>query len=104
MGNTLVCVLVYQNRKMRNAMNYFLVNLAICDGIICLFNIPVTLVYNEYTQVWPFGLALCKILPGKCTCPLSQYNLFLKNQDFFLGFPLRPFLQRKLSLGEFQRI
>ena len=60
-----MCVLVYQNRKMRTAMNYFLVNLAICDGIICLFNIPVTLVYNEYTQVWPFGLALCKILPGE---------------------------------------
>ena len=64
-GNGLVCVLVYQNRKMRTAMNFFLVNLAICDGIICLFNIPTTLVYNEYTQVWPFGLAFCKILPGK---------------------------------------
>ena len=48
-------------------MNYFLVNLAICDGIICLFNVPTTLVYNEYTQVWPFGLAFCKILPGKLT-------------------------------------
>ena len=65
LGNSLVCVLVYQNRKMRTAMNYFLVNLAICDGIICLFNIPTTLVYNEYTNVWPFGLAFCKILPGK---------------------------------------
>ncbi|CAB4009016.1 neuropeptide FF receptor 1-like [Paramuricea clavata] len=76
-GNGLVCVLVYQNRKMRTAMNYFLVNLAICDGIICLFNIPTTLVYNEYTQVWPFGLAFCKILPAMQQVVLAAAPLSL---------------------------
>ena len=64
-GNFMVCLLVYQNRKMRTAMNFFLVNLAVCDGIMCMFNIPVTLVYNEHSSTWPFGLALCKLLPGE---------------------------------------
>ncbi|XP_028411765.1 neuropeptide FF receptor 1-like [Dendronephthya gigantea] len=76
-GNGLVCVLVYQNRKMRTAMNYFLVNLAICDGIICLFNIPTTLVYNEYTKTWPFGLAFCKILPAMQQMVLAAAPLSL---------------------------
>lgn len=61
-GNCMVCFVVYQNQRMQTAMNFFLVSLAITDTFVCLINIPFTLIYWKI-QIWPFGLAWCKILP-----------------------------------------
>ncbi|EDO45537.1 predicted protein, partial [Nematostella vectensis] len=61
-GNILVCVVVYKNHRMHTAMNMFLVNLAVCDIFVCVFNIIFTLIYFQL-QYWPFGLVWCKMLP-----------------------------------------
>ena len=37
-------------------------NLAVADLMVALFCLPVTLVYTEL-KTWPFGYAMCKILP-----------------------------------------
>ncbi|KAJ7326117.1 hypothetical protein OS493_027968 [Desmophyllum pertusum] len=61
-GNVMVCAVVYKNQRMQTAMNLFLVNLAVWDILVCLFNIPFTLIYN-HLKSWPFGLFWCKTMP-----------------------------------------
>lgn len=61
-GNAMVCAVVYKNQRMQTAMNLFLVNLAVWDILVCLFNIPFTLIYNQLKS-WPFGLFWCKTMP-----------------------------------------
>lgn len=61
-GNVMVCAVVYKNQRMQTAMNLFLVNLAVWDILVCLFNIPFTLIYNQLKS-WPFGLFWCKTMP-----------------------------------------
>ena len=64
LGNIMVCAVVYKNQRMQTAMNLFLVNLAVWDILVCLFNIPFTLIYN-HLKSWPFGLFWCKAMPSE---------------------------------------
>ncbi len=48
-GNSLVVSLVYRNPRMHTVTNYFIVNLAIADILVCLFCLPITLLSNIFT-------------------------------------------------------
>ena len=48
-GNSLVVSVVYRNARMHSVTNYFIVNLAIADMLVCLFCLPITLLSNLYT-------------------------------------------------------
>lgn len=39
-GNTLVCTVIYRNRKLRTKTNYYLVSLAIADILVGVFSVP----------------------------------------------------------------
>lgn len=61
-GNSLVVWLVAK-RRLRARYNYFLANLAIADLAVVTINLPFRLAYQENDYEWPFGFALCKIIP-----------------------------------------
>ena len=48
-GNALVVVVVYRNIRMHNVTNYFIVNLAIADVLVCVLCLPITLLTNLYS-------------------------------------------------------
>lgn len=48
-GNTLVCCIVLENRRMRTVINLFIFNLAVSDLLVGIFCIPTTLVDNLIT-------------------------------------------------------
>jgi len=48
-GNGLVVWVVYSNRRMHNVTNYFIVNLALADILVCLLCLPITLLQNLYS-------------------------------------------------------
>lgn len=48
-SNTLVISVVYSRANMKTVTNYFLVNLATADILVCLCVLPVTLLQNIYT-------------------------------------------------------
>ena len=48
-GNSFVVSVVYRNARMHSVTNYFIVNLAIADILVCLFCVPITLLSNLYT-------------------------------------------------------
>ncbi|GFS21548.1 urechistachykinin receptor [Elysia marginata] len=59
-GNIIVIWIVLAHKRMRTVTNYFLVNLAVADVLISIFNVPFHLTFNMY-QIWFFGLEYCKI-------------------------------------------
>ncbi|XP_029295732.1 neuropeptide FF receptor 1 like 2 [Cottoperca gobio] len=58
-GNSLVCLIVLENRRMRTVTNLFILNLAVSDILVGLFCIPITLVDNLITG-WSFSNIVCK--------------------------------------------
>ncbi|GAB6031700.1 hypothetical protein CHUAL_009452 [Chamberlinius hualienensis] len=51
-GNFLVCITVYLNKKMHTAVNYYIVNLAICDLFVGAFVMPVKLLELAAPAEW----------------------------------------------------
>ena len=49
LGNSLVVSVVYRNPRMHSVTNYFIVNLAIADILVCVFCLPITLLSNLYS-------------------------------------------------------
>jgi len=45
-GNSLIVWIVLCNPRMRNVTNYFIVNLAVADILVCVFCLPITLLTN----------------------------------------------------------
>ena len=60
-GNLLVCWIVVRNNHMRTVTNYFIMNLAMSDILLCVFCLPFTPLYY-YFQSWLFGSILCHLL------------------------------------------
>nr|XP_012595090.1 melatonin receptor type 1B [Microcebus murinus] len=58
-GNLLVILSVFRNRKLRNAGNLFLVSLAVADLAVALYPYPLTLV-AIFHDGWALGKAHCK--------------------------------------------
>ena len=61
-GNTLVCLVVASNGRMRTTRNYLLVNLAVSDLTVALLCIPFDVVLKIASSGWPFGAAMCKVV------------------------------------------
>ena len=47
-GNLMVVTVVFRNRAMRTVTNCFIVNLAVADILVAVFNLPITLLSNLY--------------------------------------------------------
>ena len=64
-GNTLVILIILNNRAMKTAMNYLLLNLAVADMMVGVFTSPKYIFQHAFTH--PHGRTgeiLCKILTG----------------------------------------
>jgi len=63
-GNGIVMLSVITCRRMRTVTNYhFIVNLAGADLMMAVFCVPFTFIANWLVDRWPFGAALCPIVP-----------------------------------------
>jgi hypothetical protein len=60
-GNILVFYAVWSNVQLRNATNFFLVNLSIADFMVLLICLPPTVIH-DVAQTWFLGEILCKLI------------------------------------------
>lgn len=60
-GNILVFYAVWSNVHLRNATNFFLVNLSIADFMVLLICLPPTVIH-DVAQTWFLGEILCKLI------------------------------------------
>ncbi len=61
-GNSLVCKIIFTNKKFRNTTNILIASLAISDILMTAINIPF-FVARVLLSNWPFGRELCFIVP-----------------------------------------
>ncbi|CAG5135655.1 unnamed protein product, partial [Candidula unifasciata] len=69
-GNIIVIWIVLAHKRMRTVTNYFLVNLAIADVMVSIFNVLFHFMLNLY-QDWFFGLEYCKFAFFIAPCTIS---------------------------------
>ena len=65
LGNTIVVIVVYRERRMRTTVNFLIVNMAVSDFLCTVFVIPrVMIQVYTYPEAWlitgKVGIALCK--------------------------------------------
>ncbi|KAM4559234.1 endothelin receptor type B [Odontesthes bonariensis] len=61
-GNSALLKVIYVNKNMRSGPNIIIASLALGDLIHIVIDIPVNS-YRLMAEDWPFGLALCKLVP-----------------------------------------
>lgn len=69
-GNLIVIWIVLAHKRMRTVTNYFLVNLAVADALISIFNTLFSFAYMLYSD-WVFGRAYCKFTHFIASCTIS---------------------------------
>jgi hypothetical protein len=69
-GNLAVIWIVMAHKRMRTFTNYFLVNLAVADTLISLFNTAFVSTFLIY-QDWWYGEAYCKFCNFISVCTLA---------------------------------
>ena len=57
-GNSLVLAVVYRNPRLRNITNAYVGNLAVCDTLMAVFCMLLTII-SLITAGWPMGYTLC---------------------------------------------
>ena len=96
LGNTLVCLVVFRNQRMKTSMNYLLVNLAVSDMMVALFMVPQYLVLDTFTHpVGATGDFLCKFITGGnfmwtgAVCSVFSLVLIAFERYFAIIYPHR---------------
>ena len=76
-GNLLVCYVVVANNHMQNTTNFFILNLAVADILLCVLGVPFTALYSLVIDSWVFGSFLCYLVPfSQCaSCYMASWTL-----------------------------
>ena len=69
-GNLIVIWIVLAHERMRTVTNYFLVNLAVADALISIFNVLFSFIYMLDND-WRFGRIYCKFSNFISVCAIS---------------------------------
>ncbi|XP_060064131.1 QRFP-like peptide receptor [Ylistrum balloti] len=101
-GNLLIILIVWQNKKMRTVTNYYIVNMAVSDLFVASFSIWMHLV-DDVTEGWTVGGFMCKFNPfvqitAMCASVFTLMALAC-DRFFAIMFPLKSRVtQRKVSI------
>lgn len=92
LGNLLVCVTIYVQRRLRNSTNYFIFSLALSDLLLGILVLPFSTI-NTLVSTWPLGSTFCNIFIASdvMLCTVSILNLFAISLEryFAVSSPLR---------------
>ncbi|XP_070542760.1 neuropeptide S receptor-like [Ptychodera flava] len=61
-GNLLVCVWMWTNRRRKSRMNLFILMLTIADLSVCFFAMLYVIIMEEMNNVWIAGNVVCKLV------------------------------------------
>ncbi|XP_002737942.2 prokineticin receptor 2-like [Saccoglossus kowalevskii] len=60
-GNTLLCLTIFRQKRLRTVTNLFIASLAVSDAMVAILCAPFNLYYYLY-QNWVFGDAMCSVV------------------------------------------
>ncbi|XP_071944255.1 uncharacterized protein [Antedon mediterranea] len=97
LGNTLTIIAIFRTKSLRITTNYFLINLAIADILVCVIIEPFYIVSLIY-RGWPMSTEFCKTI-GALTClslaasvinllaiSVNRYYCIVKNKLYAMVF------------------
>ena len=58
-GNSLTCLSIYRNRRLRTITNFYVLSLAVADIMMAAFSYPFQIIASGLRK-WPFGYNLCQ--------------------------------------------
>ncbi|CAL1538276.1 unnamed protein product, partial [Lymnaea stagnalis] len=75
-GNALVCYVIFKNKRLHTATNFFIANLAVSDLLVTFVNVPFNIARNLLDD-WPFGEVPCHLVSFSLilTSYVSTYTL-----------------------------
>ncbi|ESO03860.1 hypothetical protein HELRODRAFT_121592, partial [Helobdella robusta] len=101
-GNFIVIWIVVGHKRMRTVTNYFLVNLAISDALITIFNTMFNFIYMARSH-WPFGSYYCKfthfIVPCTISSSVFTFIAIAFDRYFIILHPMKPRLSARTVLA-----
>lgn len=62
-GNSFLLICILADKKLHNATNFFIGNLAAGDLLMCLSCVPLTMSYAFASHGWAFGRTMCHMVP-----------------------------------------
>lgn len=62
-GNSFLLVCILLDKRLHNATNFFIGNLAAGDLLMCLSCVPMTMSYAFDSHGWAFGRTMCHLVP-----------------------------------------
>lgn len=62
-GNAFLLLCILADKKLHNATNFFIGNLAAGDLLMCLSCVPMTMSYAFDSHGWAFGRTMCHLVP-----------------------------------------
>ncbi|KAM8853369.1 prolactin-releasing peptide receptor [Synchiropus picturatus] len=62
-GNAFLLTCILADKKLHNATNFFIGNLAAGDLLMCLTCVPLTMSYAFDSRGWAFGRPMCHLIP-----------------------------------------
>ncbi|ESO87745.1 hypothetical protein LOTGIDRAFT_127250 [Lottia gigantea] len=92
-GNLLVVIVIGRYKQLHTVTNIFIVNLALADIALCLFNLPFQLHY-QIKDYWSFGRVLCHVINPTFGVPVfvSSLSILAIAVDRFIliVYPFKP--------------
>ncbi|PAV82845.1 hypothetical protein WR25_12143 [Diploscapter pachys] len=92
-GNALVCIAIWADRRLHNVTNYFLFSLAVADLLVCCIVMPLSILVEVRHGVWTWSVSLCLlyVYSDVFLCSASIVHMSVISLDRYLGIsqPLR---------------
>ncbi|XP_022097699.1 probable G-protein coupled receptor 83 [Acanthaster planci] len=102
LGNSLVCLVVVRNKRLRSVTNFFLANQALSDMLMTVLNIPF-IAFNHLVGSWPFGSLMCHLADylGMSSVYVSTFMLtaIALDRHSVIVHPLRPRITMRTAIA-----
>ncbi len=81
MGNIMIILAFVANKELRTLPNYFIVNLAVSDFVMCTMSAPFSL-FMVLNTFWPFGNVACRFIAASQAVNIFVSTLTLTGIGF----------------------
>lgn len=87
LGNAMVGIAIYSDRRLHNVTNYFLFSLAMADLLVCTLVMPLSIIVEVRNGVWTWSFSLCLlyVYADVFLCSASIVHMSIISLDRYLG-------------------